>query len=274
MSYPLKFPKQDPVVTITHPSSDTWILELHNGADNRLNGRVLREGFIPALNAVEREWRLEAAAARKAKLEKAGHGSLVIVGNRSQDKFFSNGLQYDEVEKNYNLFIHGFVNPVLSRLLSFPIPVVCAMNGHTFAGAFIIAMACDYRVMTSGKAWACMNEILFGAPVPQGCNGVIKAKAPTPAVLRKILLEGHRFVPKEMLALGLVDELVEGGTEKVLEAAVALGRRWAPHAKDGVYGLHKREIYKDAIEANRVLSAQFFPPDEGELFMDAVRAHL
>ncbi|EJD49754.1 ClpP/crotonase [Auricularia subglabra TFB-10046 SS5] len=274
MSYPMKLPKQDPVATITHPSPETWILELHNGPENRLSARVLREAIIPALNIVEREWRLSRAKGRKAKDEKAGHGSLVIVGDRSQDKFFSNGLQYEDVLKNYNLFIHGFVNPVLARLLAYPIPVVCAMNGHTFAGAFVIAMACDYRVMAAGKAWASMNEIHFGAPMPQSCIGVLKAKTQTPAHVNKILLEGHRFVPKEMLALGLVDELVDGGTEAVLEKAVALGRRWAPHAKDGVYGLHKREIYKAALDSIQDRSAQMFPPEEEELFMDSVRAHL
>lgn len=117
------------------------------------------------------------------------------------------------------------------------------MNGHTFAAGFLLALACDYRVITSGKAWASMNEIHFGATMPRAFAALVKAKSPSPVVTRKIFLEGHRFVPEELLALGLVDQTVEGGTEKVLEAALALGAKWAPHAKGSVWGLQKVCIF-------------------------------
>ncbi|KAG8213076.1 hypothetical protein J3R82DRAFT_11468 [Butyriboletus roseoflavus] len=34
----------------------------------------------------------------------AGEGVLIIVGKRSQDKFFSNGFQYDSVKNNPGFF--------------------------------------------------------------------------------------------------------------------------------------------------------------------------
>jgi hypothetical protein len=70
-----------------------WILELHNGPDSRLTASLISDAFMPALDAVERDWR----AARRDKdiaTEKdtsVGAGALVIVGNTKQDKFFSNG---------------------------------------------------------------------------------------------------------------------------------------------------------------------------------------
>jgi hypothetical protein len=57
----------------------------------------------PALDTVEREWReiWRAAEAGRAKAKKGkqpedksqldGSGALIIIGRRSQDKFFSNG---------------------------------------------------------------------------------------------------------------------------------------------------------------------------------------
>jgi hypothetical protein len=56
----------------------------------------MTEGLMPALEAVEREWRLkrETALAKSqeaARDPQAGAGTLVIVGKRGQDKFFSNG---------------------------------------------------------------------------------------------------------------------------------------------------------------------------------------
>ena len=132
-----------------------------------------------------------------------------------------------------------FAHTIAAQLHHFPVPVIAALNGHTFAAGLLLAMACDYRVMTSGKAWASMNEIHFGAPLPRAFAGLFNAKAASPAIVRKVYLEGHRFVPKEMLDLGLVDELSEPGTEKVLAKAMELGARWAPHARTGVWGLHK-----------------------------------
>lgn len=273
MSFPVQLPKTEPVLTITHPNPQSWVIELHHGSDNRLSERLLREALAPALDIVENDWRQSSAAARKAGDKQAGAGSLVIVGKRGQDKFFSNGFPYEDVLKK-PWYIQSFYNPILSRLLSFPIPTVCAMNGHTFAAGFILALACDYRVVTSGKAWASMNEIHFGAPLPRSFTALVNAKSPSTIVTRKIFLEGHRFVPKELLDAGLVDELVEGGTEKVLEAALALGAKWAPHAKTNVWGVQKREIYKQVLDVIQDKPSQMVPQEEADLFADTLRARL
>ena len=46
-------------------------------------------------------------------------------------------------------------------LRSYQVPTIAAINGHAFAAGFILALACDYRVMTSGRAWCSMNEVRF-----------------------------------------------------------------------------------------------------------------
>lgn len=72
-------------------------------------------------------------------------------------------------------------NLLLKRLLTFPstnfypeqgltdaflasdiVPTLAAINGHCFAGGMMLALSCDYRVMTDGEkrnAWMCMNEV-------------------------------------------------------------------------------------------------------------------
>ena len=67
-----------------------WILELHHGVDNRLTQEFIHKAFLPALDAVEREWRVAQRAAVKKPQE--GRGALIIVGKKDQDKFFSNGV--------------------------------------------------------------------------------------------------------------------------------------------------------------------------------------
>ena len=67
-------------------------------------------------------------------------------------------------------------------------------------------------------------QIHFGAQIPPGLMAVLAAKAPNPQTLRKIVLEGHRFTPKEAHELGLVDHIVAGNTESLLAEAGLAGQ--------------------------------------------------
>ncbi|KAL7279063.1 hypothetical protein ACG7TL_006899 [Trametes sanguinea] len=253
--YPVSLPNGNPLVTVTHPTPSLWVLELHNGADSRLTDVLLLRGIIPALDTVEKHWRENWRAGKAKKDENMCKGALIIVGNRKQDKFFSNGLDYDNAIKDPSFgtnFFPKIYNPMLQRLLSLPIPTIAAVNGHAFAGGMVLAMACDYRVMTDGSkrnAWICMNEIHFGATLPLSLAAVLKAKAPNPQILRKIILEGHRFTPKEALTAGLVDRIVPGNTETIIAEAQALAESLHSLPTKGAWGLNRREMYREVVES-------------------------
>ncbi|KAL0954633.1 hypothetical protein HGRIS_003588 [Hohenbuehelia grisea] len=262
MSYPLRLPANEPLITLTNPKPSLWVIELHNGQDARLTLDLVDNGLKPALDAVERHWRTDWRAAQKAKDKEGGKGALIIVGRRDQDKFFSNGLDYQNVVTNLNFFPITF-DPLLTRLLTFPIPVIAAINGHCFAGGFMLALACDYRVMTDGSkrnSWLCMNEVHFGAQLPASFTAIFRGKTKDPLLRRKITLEGHRFSPTEGLAAGLVDHLVNGNTEDILAKAEQLADSVAPLARTGVWGLIKTDLYRDTLDyiakESRITNAQ------------------
>lgn len=239
-----------PLLTLTRPKHTVWQIELHNGADSRLTRDLVEGALKPALDIVEREWRAGWRAAVASKAKDEGAGALVIVGNRAQDKFFCNGFDYQSVISDPNWFAVTF-DPLLVRLLTFPIPTVVAINGHCFAAGFIFSLACDYRVMTDGSkrnSWVCMNEVHFGAPWPTSFAYLLRGKVARSTIRRKIALEGHRFTPKEALDAEIVDELVGGTTEDVLARALALAESKAPLAQQGVWGLIKTEVYRDVVE--------------------------
>ena len=79
----------------------------------------------------------------------------------------------------------------------------------------------------------------FGAPLPMSFSKLLVAKCQDQRILRKIALEGHRFTPSELLASGLVDIVVDGGSEAVLARASELAERWSANARTGVWGLIK-----------------------------------
>jgi enoyl-CoA hydratase/carnithine racemase len=67
----------------------------------------------------------------------------------------------------------------------------------------------------------------------------LRTKVGDPLLHRKIALEGHQFSPKEALEAGLMDAVVSGGTEAVIEKAMEIAESKAPLAKTGVFGLIK-----------------------------------
>ncbi|EJU04666.1 ClpP/crotonase [Dacryopinax primogenitus] len=239
--FPISLPVGNPMLTLSRPSGTIFQIELHNGDDSRLTRTFLEEGFMPLLDLVEEEWRRELKAGK-------GEAALVIVGNTKQDKFFSNGLDYENAIKQADFFPMVF-NPWVKRLLTFPMPTVCAMNGHAFAAGFLLALCCDYRVLTAGRAWCCFNEVLFGAPLPPPFAQVIKVKLVNPGLVRKCALEGHRFVPKELESEGVVDVLVDGKSRDILQAAIELAQSRASLAKPRVWGKIKEELYREVIIA-------------------------
>lgn len=267
-SYPITFPRtlaagEDAMATLTHPTPALWVLRLHSGPDNRLTNRMCLDVLIPAFDVVESEWRSvwRSAKPNKTGVREGAEGGFVITG--TGDKFFSNGLDYQSATSQPG-FMSGVFNPVIARLLSFPIPTVAALNGHTFAGGYLLALACDYRVMTAGKAWACFNEVHFGAPLPPAFGALIRVKLghAHPSLMRKTALEGHRFTPTELFEAGVVDAIVEGGYEKVLERACAIANSMSGNARGGAWGLIKKEIYREALQHCADTSRQIMPEED------------
>jgi len=249
-----------PLLTLTRESdAGLWTIELHNGEDNRLSHDLIDRALKPALDIVEREWRdqwrqAQASGASKANEpanKNAGRGALIIVGKRDQNKFFSNGLDYVNAIKDPNFFKFTY-NPLLARLLTFPIPVVCAINGHCFAGGLMFALACDFRVMTDGKerrAWCCMNEVHFGAPWPFAMAALANAKVSDARTRRLLALEGHRFSPQEALAHGLIDVVADDSSaEAVYSAARKFAIEKSEMAKTGVWGLIKSDLHRHTLD--------------------------
>lgn len=121
-------------------------------------------------------------------------------------------------------------------------PTIALLNGHAFAGGFMLASQHDYRIMNATRGYICLNEVDFGAVIESTLLATIRAKfAP---VLRPLVLEGRRFGGPAALEAGLVDGL--GG----LAEAVALvqERKLVEKAQSGVFGQLREVMWKEAVE--------------------------
>ncbi|KAI0805805.1 putative carnitinyl-CoA dehydratase [Xylaria sp. FL0064] len=211
-------------IVCTTPASNVYLLTFTSPNDNRLTPEFCR-ALLTALDIIE-----------------FGHEPGVVVTTSGIKKFYSNGLDLTLAMSTPG-FWETSLYPLLRRFLTYPMPTVAWINGHAFAGGIFLAMHHDYRVFTgSGRGFACVNELEFGAPLPPPLSAIFRVKA-TPFVYREVVLEAKRFDAKAALEAGIVDAVGE------LDAVLKLIKDRALVAKGtkGSYGMLKTEMYKEVV---------------------------
>ena len=136
-----------------------------------------------------------------------GAQGLIITG---QGKVFSQGLDLEYLGALSFEDIGDFVNQclaILGRLLTFPMPVCSAVNGHAFGmGAFLV-FACECRVMRADRGYMCLPEVDLGMTLAPAMNAMVKARL-SGALLRDVVLGGKRLGGTEAMEKGVVDVAV------------------------------------------------------------------
>ncbi len=162
--------------------------------------------------------------------------AVVLTGRGS---FFSFGFDIPKFlsypKEDFTRYLTKFTG-LYEYIFLYPKPLVAALNGHTIAGACMIATACDYRIMAEGKAKISLNEISFGASVFAGAVEMLKAcvghrNAET------ILLSGSMYSADEALRLGLIDQ--KTSEEKLLEEAAKVARDLGQRDQHAYYSIKK-----------------------------------
>lgn len=177
------------------------IVRLSNGVINAINQNLV-EDLSRAVHQVKNEFR-----------------GMVLAGGT---KFFCIGFDLPALLKldqnNMSEFLDKFDQVVL-ELYTLPIPTACAIGGHAVAGGTILALACDYRFVASGRKFVGLNEINIGLPVP--CLPDLMLRQITgDRAATEIVYRGQLIAPEASLDLGLIDEIF---TEDELEER-ALGK--------------------------------------------------
>lgn len=176
---------------------------IHVSRDGEIATVTLSRGKVNALN----EPMVEELTEAFQNLEKDDTVNSVILTDSG--KFFSFGFDVPEFQNyaksDFIRYLKKFTH-FYTYLFLFPKPVVAALNGHTIAGGCMLATACDYRLMVSGKAKIALNEITFGSSVFAGSVEMLRFCAGSRNA-QSILYSGAMYSAEEAFELSLVDQV-------------------------------------------------------------------
>ncbi|KAL3497120.1 ClpP/crotonase [Aspergillus germanicus] len=235
--FTLPIPSTGGTITCTTPATNTpslqdspqtdvtkiYILTFTSPPDNRLTPSFIST-FLLALDILEHRY-----------------PRGVVVSTSGIGKFYSNGLDLEVVAQTEG-FLEKWLWVLFRRLITYPMPTIAHLNGHAFAGGFMLAMYHDYRIMNPKRGFLCLNEIDLGVPLQAPMMDIFRAKL-SPTTFRDIVLEGPRIGGGEALQKGVVDGL--GGAEEVLRFIAE--RKLVGKLASGIYGIMKEEMYRGVL---------------------------
>ncbi len=207
---------------------DVFTLSLDDG-ENRWNTTLVRE-IAQALDEVA-----------------ASEGPAALVTTATSEKFFSNGLDLEWVQSkgehrggDRKVFGAEFMT-LMGRLITLPVPTVCAINGHAFGAGFMAALCHDVRIMREDRGFACANEMQLGMVIPLPELALFRHKIPMNAFYETVQL-ARRWTGPDALSAGIVQQVASA--ENLLDLATQRATELAPLAANReVFGNQKESIY-------------------------------
>lgn len=215
--------------------------------DDRDGIRVLRlaHGKVSAMD-------IELGEAFAGELRDAADPSvtaLVVTGSGSA---FSAGVDLFRVVNDgpeYGKRFLPVLDDMLRAALTFPKPMVAAINGHAIAGGCILAATCDHRIMMEGNGRIGIPELAVGVPFPALPLQIMAARL-TDGALRDLVFSGRTVHIDEARAMGLIDEKCPAGM--LLDRARETAHKLAS-IPAGAFALTKEAFYTPILERTRQL---------------------
>ena len=151
----------------------------------------------------------------------ANGGVVILTGN---SKLLSGGFDLGVFKEGSPDEIYTMLSSgarLAQRLLSFPLPTICACSGHAVAMGLFVLLSTDYRIGVEGESKFAANEVAIGLTVPHFAIETLRQRL-TPAQLNKAVSFAYYFSTKEALSAGILDELCPA--DKLMEISTERAR--------------------------------------------------
>jgi enoyl-CoA hydratase len=171
-----------------------------------------------------------------------------------QGKAFCAGLDLKAVPSygaTDQLRLLDAINRMALAVYDCPIPVIGAINGHAIAGGFVLAMCCDWKIVSQDPLQTGLTEVRIGIPYPAAAIEVVRSEL-NPQTARELVLFGKNMGGAEALAAGIFDESV--AAERLLDRAMEKAREAADLPRHA-FATIKRQLRRRALETCRAAVA-------------------
>ena len=173
-------------------------------------------------------------------LDDAAAGGAQAVVLTGTGTVFSAGVDLHRVIAGRDAYLASFLpelRQVFTRLATFELPLVTAVNGHAIAGGYILAAAADWICMAEGAGRVGVTELLVGVPFPAIALELLRMRVGD-APARPLIVSGATLQAGPALACHLIDEAVAAGD--LASRSLAAARRLA--ALGPAFRLTKRQL--------------------------------
>ncbi len=175
--------------------------------------------------------------------------ALVITS--SDQKNFSQGVDLNWLmecqQKNDQDTIREFLyrmNDLFKKVLLYPMPVIAALNGHTYANGAILSCACDYRFMRSDRGFFCFPEVDISIPFMPGMIAWVKKAVPD-YLFYDLKLTGRRVTADELEKNHVIIKSCTS-PEELMKDSINFAKAF--DKKRGIFGEMKKRIHKSIID--------------------------
>jgi enoyl-CoA hydratase/carnithine racemase len=208
------------------------VVKMVNG-ENRFNP-VFNKEFLQVFDEIEKDMAVKSVVIVSTDVKSWSQGIDLIW---MQDRMAAQDLQA------IRGFLYG-LNDIFKRILLFPMPVICAINGHAVAGGAILSLACDFRFMRADKGFFFFSEVDVGIPFIPGMTAFCRKAIPE-YKFEEMMYTGKRYGAPEMEAHHVVMKACPN-EEALMAEAMAFARAF--NKKRGVFGEMKRRMHKHIID--------------------------
>jgi enoyl-CoA hydratase len=144
-------------------------------------------------------------------------GALIITG---REGMFSAGfdlkiISAGDIQATMDMSLSGF--KLLSRIFSFPRPVLAACSGHGIALGTFLLCCCDYRIGVKGDFMIGANEMRTNMVIPIPILELISHRV-TASHKYRAILGAEMYSIQSGVEAGLIDEIVD--SKDLMEAAI------------------------------------------------------
>ncbi len=208
---------------------------------------------IVAMSNGENRQNLEFAKAMQQTLDDviADAEIRAVVITSSDDRCWSLGIDIDwlgiqmqnQAFQNIKDFMYG-MNAVFKKLLTLPVPVIAAINGHAFGNGAILSCACDFRFMKADRGYFCFPEVDLGIPFLPGMIAFVRKAIPE-YKFNELKLTGKRAAAPELETSHIIEKACLDAASLTNES-LAFARGF--QKKRGIFGAHKQRMHQRILE--------------------------